>query len=71
MTKRLVDIDDDLLEQARLQLGTTTMKDTVNSALQETVKAARRHAITHDDLRIFAEAARDLGDPQVMAMAWE
>ena len=71
MTKRLVDIDDDLLEQARLHLGTTTLKETVNSALQETVKAARRRAITHDDLRIFADAARDLGDPQVMAKAWE
>jgi Arc/MetJ family transcription regulator len=71
VTKRLVDIDDDLLEQARLQLGTTTLKDTVNSALRETVKAARRRAITRDDLRIFADAARDLGDPQVMAKAWE
>ena len=70
MTKRLVDIDDDLLEQARLRLGTTTLKDTVNTALQETVKAARRAAITHDDLRAFAEAARDLGDPEVMAKAW-
>ena len=71
MTKRLVDIDDDLLEQARLHLGTTTLKDTVNTALQETVKAARRRRITHDDLRVFADAARDLGDPLVMAKAWE
>ena len=71
MTKRLVDIDDDLLEQARLQLGTKTLKDTVNAALQETVQAARRRTITHEDLRIFADAARDLGDPQVMAKAWE
>jgi hypothetical protein len=28
MTKRLVDIDDEVLEEARRALGTTTLKDT-------------------------------------------
>jgi Arc/MetJ family transcription regulator len=34
MAKRLVDIDDDLLERARSIAGTGTIKETVNVALQ-------------------------------------
>lgn len=71
MTKRLVDIDDEVLEQARAALGTVTLKDTVNASLAETAKAAYRRAITREDLQRFAEAARDLGDPEIMARAWE
>jgi Arc/MetJ family transcription regulator len=41
VTKRLVDIDDDTLGAARAELGTTTLKDTVNEAL-------RRAAATRD-----------------------
>jgi Arc/MetJ family transcription regulator len=71
MTKRLVEIDDEVLEDARRLLGTATIKDTVNMALAESVKAARRQAITLEDLQRFAEACKDLGDPEVMAKAWE
>lgn len=71
MTKRLVDIDDDALEDAKRALGTTTLKDTVNASLEESVKAADRNAVSREDLKVFAEAARDLGDPEVMAKAWE
>lgn len=71
MTKRLVEIDDEVLEDARRVLGTLTIKDTVNTALAESVKAARRRAITKEDLQRFAEASKDLGDPEVMAKAWE
>ncbi len=35
--KRLVDIDDDLLERARSIAGTETIKETVNAALQRLV----------------------------------
>ena len=35
--KRLVDIDDDLLERARSIAGTDTIKDTVNAALRRIV----------------------------------
>ena len=38
MTKRLVDVDDEVLAQARRILGTETMKDTVNRALREVVR---------------------------------
>lgn len=34
MTKHLVDIDDDTLGAARAELGTSTLKDTVNEALR-------------------------------------
>lgn len=34
MTKRLVDIDEEALSAARAELGTNTIKDTVNSALR-------------------------------------
>jgi Arc/MetJ family transcription regulator len=34
MTKRLIDVDDQALDAARAQLGTATIKDTVNEALR-------------------------------------
>ncbi len=34
MSKHLVDIDDKVLEAARAELGTATIKDTVNEALR-------------------------------------
>lgn len=67
MTKRLVDIDDELLDEAREALGTDTMKATVNAALQrvsdETI--LRRHAI-----RLMTMEGLDLDDPEVMKGAW-
>ena len=58
MTKHLVDIDDDTLGAARAELGTATLKETVNEAL-------RRVASTRDErvsraLDTLAKA--DLGD---------
>ena len=67
MTKRLIDIDDDLLTQARTILDTGTMKDTVNRVLKEVhrTEMLRRHAI-----RLSTMAGLDLDDPDVMAGAW-
>ncbi|CAJ1502532.1 DUF2191 domain-containing protein [[Mycobacterium] kokjensenii] len=42
MTKRLIDVDDDRLEQVRLLLGTSTVKATVNEALAEVLALAQR-----------------------------
>lgn len=42
MTKHLVDIDDDALAAAQAELGTASMKDTVNEALRRA--SARRSA---------------------------
>jgi Arc/MetJ family transcription regulator len=38
MTKHLVDLDDDVLSAAQAELGTTTIKDTVNEALRRTTE---------------------------------
>ena len=71
MTKRLVDVDDQVLEAARRVLGTTTIKDTVNSALRASVEAVeRRQHVDVAALKRFAEASRDLRDDDVMADAW-
>lgn len=43
MSMTAVDVDDSVLEQARAILGTTTKKDTINTALREVV---RRQAAT-------------------------
>lgn len=67
MTKRLIDVDDEVVEEARSVLGTATLKDTVNRALQETIHADRRRRITHEDIQRFVEATEDLRNPEIMA----
>lgn len=71
MTKRLVDIDDEVLDRARAALGTKTLKDTVNGALVEATRLARSRTITREDLMRVGKLLEDLGDPEVMAKAWE
>jgi len=71
VTKRLIDVDDDVLEAAKQVLGTDTIKDTVNSALRASVQAAeRRQRLDAEALKRFADASRDLLDDDVMADAW-
>lgn len=67
MAKRLVDIDDRLLEEATKVLGTSTMKDTVNRSLAEVVKAnlRRQHA-----RRLGSMDGLDLDKPEVTDHAW-
>ncbi len=67
MTKKLVDIDEDVLAQATEILGAATMKDTVNRALAEVVLLAERRA--HAD-RLVRMEGLDLDDGEVMAGAW-
>src|SRR4051794_7422180 len=67
MSKRLVDIDDDLLEEASALLGATTMKEAVNRSLESVVLAARRRR--HSD-RLEAMEGLDLNKPRVMSGAW-
>jgi Arc/MetJ family transcription regulator len=63
VTKHLVDIDDDTLGAARAELGTATLRDTVNEAL--------RLAASSRDQRVSraldALAGADLGDREA---AW-
>lgn len=69
VTKRLVDIDDEVLEAARSLLGTRTLKDTVNESLRRTVAAAG--PAPEIDWDAFTAASVDLDDPEVMRGAWE
>jgi Arc/MetJ family transcription regulator len=71
MSKRLIDIDDGALAEAREVLGTTTIKETVNTALRDAVKAAVRRSVDRAALQRFAAAARDLRSPEIMAKAWD
>jgi len=67
VTKRLIDVDDTLLERASGVLRTRTMKDTVNQALGEVVRGElrRRHAD-----RLVRMNGLQIDDPEVMAGAW-
>ena len=50
MSKLLLEVDDEALEAAAELLGTTTKKDTVNTALQEVAKR-RNRALALAELR--------------------
>ncbi len=67
MVKRLIDIDNRLLREAAAILGASTMKETINSALQEVVhrEQRRRHADRLSEMR-----GLDLDRPDVMRDAW-
>jgi Arc/MetJ family transcription regulator len=67
VSKRLVDIDDDILSTATTVLGAKTMKEAVNRALESVVIAdrRRRHAA-----RLVSKKGIDLDDVKVMAGAW-
>jgi len=67
MSKRLVDIDNDLLAEATSVLGASTMKEAVNRSLEAVVLAARRR--DHAD-RLGTMAGLDLDDASVMSGAW-
>lgn len=57
MTKHLVDLDDSALSAARAELGTTTIKDTVNEALRRAT--AERVERIRDALDVLANAPLD------------
>ncbi len=51
MAKHLIDLDEEMLGAARVELGTTTIKDTVNEALRRvTLRRERRTAAALDVL---------------------
>jgi Arc/MetJ family transcription regulator len=65
--RTLVEIDPDLLDAAKSFLGTTTIKDTIDQALREVVRAQ----VTGEHLRdMHTLEGLDLDDPEVMAQAW-
>lgn len=67
VTKRLIEIDDALLDDARELLGAKTMKDTVNVALRQLIDTElRRRHLT----RLESGEGLDLADENVMRGAW-
>lgn len=57
MGKHLVDLDDDALSAARAELGTTTIKDTVNTALRRAT--VERTVRIREALDVLANADLD------------
>jgi len=67
MTKRLIDVDDDKLEAVKTLLGTTTLKATVNDALEEVLALDQRRK------NLLAERGVDVSefaDPDRRRAAW-
>jgi len=57
MSKHLIDLDERMLGAARAELGTTTIKDTVNEALRRTTFQRERR--TAAALDVLANARLD------------
>jgi Arc/MetJ family transcription regulator len=55
MSKHLVDLDEDALSAARAELGTTTIKDTVNEALRRATEQRRPRILAALDTLAAAE----------------
>ena len=67
MTKRLIDVDDALLDQARTLTGATTIKETVNTSLREVINAELRRQHLG---RLVNGEGTDIANDEVMADAW-
>ena len=67
MTRRTVDIGDNVLAEATRILGTRTIKETVHEALSEILRAElrRQHVV-----RLSTMKGLDLDNDEVMARAW-
>ena len=67
MRKTSVEVDDRLLGQVRDLLGTSSIKETIDGALREVVRAEARRR----EVRALAVMdGLDLADEKVMARAW-
>jgi Arc/MetJ family transcription regulator len=60
-----LDIDDDMLSQARKILGTRGVKDTVDEALREVVRREAGERIVR-----WLKENDDLHNPEIMERAW-
>lgn len=60
MTKVLVDIDEEALAEAAAEYGTKTKKDTVNTALRESVARRRRLRALHRMVEMAEGGAIDM-----------
>lgn len=67
MTKRLIDLDDELLARAQQELGTSGVSDTVRLALQQAAAAAARARQVE---WLSAGGMAELIDPEARATVW-
>ncbi len=71
MTKRLIDLDDELLAAAQQATGERTIKGTVTEALRLLVaQRGRREGDIRDRWNALDDALVDLQDDGVMGGAW-
>ena len=67
MTKRLIDVDDEKLDAVRSLMGTTTLKATVDAALDEVLALDLRRRTLLAERGVEAV---DLSDPETRRAAW-
>jgi Arc/MetJ family transcription regulator len=60
MSRTVIDLDDDALEAAAKELGTSTKRDTVNAALREIVERNRRLRALHELQDLARDGAIDV-----------
>jgi Arc/MetJ family transcription regulator len=65
--KTSVEIDEQLLEEVRAILATTTLRETIEQAFREVV---RRRARREEVLALAGMRGMELDDPKVMSGAW-
>ncbi|MCT9090621.1 type II toxin-antitoxin system VapB family antitoxin [Streptomyces sp. ASQP_92] len=59
MSRTVIDLDDEALEAAAKELGTTTKRDTINTALREIVDRNRRLRALRELQDLAADGALD------------
>ncbi|MEK6620704.1 MAG: type II toxin-antitoxin system VapB family antitoxin [Chloroflexota bacterium] len=67
MSKTTVDVNDEKVEAAREILGTRTLRDTIDRALDSVLAVAARRRLIE---RLERMEGLELNDPEVMASAW-
>ncbi|MCH5676792.1 type II toxin-antitoxin system VapB family antitoxin [Streptomyces gilvus] len=60
MSRTVIDLDDEALEAAARELGTTTKRDTINTALREVTARYRRLRSLEEARDLVAEGALDV-----------
>ncbi|MET9804346.1 type II toxin-antitoxin system VapB family antitoxin [Streptomyces sp. NPDC006368] len=60
MSRTVVDLDDEALAEAAKELGTTTKRDTINTALREVTARYRRLRSLEDARQLVREGGVDI-----------
>ncbi|MFI0781107.1 type II toxin-antitoxin system VapB family antitoxin [Streptomyces sp. NPDC021212] len=60
MSRTVIDLDDEALEEAAKELGTTTKRETINTALREVTARYRRPRALDEARELVADGALDM-----------